>query len=844
MGKQSQKEATARIRINKLLEESGWRFFDDENGHANIVLEIGTKLTKKRLDEFGNDFEKTANGYLDFLLVDNRQKPLVVLEAKREGKNPLDAKEQARAYAESKRCRFVILSNGRLHYLWDIEQGNPYVISRFPSPETIGVTETAKKDVAALVGEKVGDDYVVLTQMPDYATNAGYRDEKTRPVFIAENNLRFLRPYQIRAIEKLQEQAKKGNERFLFEMATGTGKTLVAAALIKLFLKTGNASKVLFLVDRLELEEQAWKNFTHYLKNDFPYLIIYKEKRNDWQQAEIVVSTVQSLLSDNKYQHLFSPLDFDFIISDEAHRSINGNARALFEYFHGWKLGLTATPKDYLKFVERDRYQRIEPKELERRILLDTYRTFGCPDGNPTYSYSLLDGVKDKYLVNPIVHDTRTEITTELLSEKGYATMVDDGNGGKVEKLFKHRDFEKKFFSDPTNGMLCATFLKHAQRDPLSGEIGKTLVFCVSQAHASKITQLLNEMIDRLYPGKYNSDFAVQVTSNVTDAKQFTINFANNNLLGHTRFIDGYKSSRARVCITVGMMTTGYDCEDILNVVLMRPIFSPSDFIQIKGRGTRTYTFSYKDPFSKKTTEKKKESFYLFDFFASFEYFEEKYDYKQLRKLPPEPTGTGEPGSGEKPTPSGLFENFNFDPLAQMVSTPIGEFGMKVDRMMFGRFEEQMKELIFGRKELPADNIEAIEEYLRVNFFDNPESKITLAGLRDSLGLDRTPTIREIVEKILGSLDRFKSRNELLDEEFFKYITVSKVGDTDLSALRNLFAAYITDAEIRRIIDEGDFTRLVNNPKLTMTELQKIEKDIRRSTIDYIKTYLPQSLVA
>lgn len=840
MGQKNQKEATARIRINKLLEESGWRFFDDENGRANIFLEIGTKLTKKKLDEFGNDFEKTANGYLDFLLVDDRQRPLVVLEAKREGKNPLDAKEQAREYAESKGCRFIILSNGRIHYFWDLEQGNPYVISRFPSPETIGFTEAAKKDVAALVNEPVGADYVVLTQMPDYATNAGYRDEKTRDAFNTENKLKFLRPYQRKAIERLQEQAKKGNERFLFEMATGTGKTLVAAAAIKLFLKTGNARRVLFLVDRLELEDQAYKNFMRYLKNDFQ-CVIYKDKRDDWQKAEIVVSTVQSLLFNNKYQHLFSPLDFDFIISDEAHRSINGTARALFDYFNAWKLGLTATPKDYLKFVERDRYKRLDAKELERRILLDTYRTFGCPDGNPTYSYSLLDGVKDKYLVNPIVHDTRTDITTELLSEKGYATMVDDGNGGKVEKFFKHRDFEKKFFSDPTNGMLCATFLKHAQRDPLSGEIGKTIVFCVSQEHASKITQLLNEMIDRLYPGKYNSDFAVQVTSNVQDSQQFTINFANNNLRGHTRFIDGYKSSRARVCVTVGMMTTGYDCEDLLNVVLMRPIFSPSDFIQIKGRGTRTYTFSYQDPFSKKATEKKKEAFYLFDFFATFEYFEEKYDYKQLRKLPPEKVGGG--GGGE-PTPRTSFENFNFDPLAQMVSTSIGEFGMKIDRMMFGRFEEQMKELIFGRKELAADNIEAIEEYLRVNFFDNPDSKITLEGLRDSLGLDRTPTIREIVEKIIGSIDRFKSRNELLDEEFFKYLSVSKVGDTDLSALHNLFAAYITDAEIRTIIDEGEFTKLVNNPKLTMSELSRIDIDIRQSTIDYIKTYLPQSLVA
>jgi type I restriction enzyme R subunit len=98
-------------------------------------------------------------------------------------------------------------------------------------------------------------------------------------------------------------------------------------------------------------------------------------------------------------------------------------------------------------------------------------------------------------------------------------------------------------------------------------------------------------MADRCWPGKYQSDFAVQVTSQIPDAQQYTINFTNNNLLGSANFIDAYKTSKARVCVTVGMMTTGYDCPDILNLGLMRPIFSPTDFIQIKGRGTRKHDF-------------------------------------------------------------------------------------------------------------------------------------------------------------------------------------------------------------------------------------------------------------
>ena len=90
------KEAKARIKINKLLEESGWGFFDDEKGQANIQLENNIKITEKCLDEFGEDFEKTTDGYIDFLLLDEKGFPLVVLEAKREEKNTIVGKAQSR----------------------------------------------------------------------------------------------------------------------------------------------------------------------------------------------------------------------------------------------------------------------------------------------------------------------------------------------------------------------------------------------------------------------------------------------------------------------------------------------------------------------------------------------------------------------------------------------------------------------------------------------------------------------------------------------------------------------------------------------------------------------------
>lgn len=109
------KEATARIKINRLLEAAGWRFFADGNDAANIQLEPSITIKSTDLDAFGENFEKTSKGFIDFLLLDGRGFPFIVLEAKSEDKNPLVGKEQARKYARSQNCRFVILSNGNRH---------------------------------------------------------------------------------------------------------------------------------------------------------------------------------------------------------------------------------------------------------------------------------------------------------------------------------------------------------------------------------------------------------------------------------------------------------------------------------------------------------------------------------------------------------------------------------------------------------------------------------------------------------------------------------------------------------------------------------------------------------
>ncbi|MHB1291852.1 MAG: DEAD/DEAH box helicase family protein [Sulfuricella sp.] len=727
-----------------------------------------------------------------------------------------------------------------------MQHGNPHLITRFPGPDSIKGYHRFQPNPQKLITELVGKDYITLTQMPGYANEASWKNDAERPAFIGKNRLRFMRDYQKRAVQSIQDAVAEGKSRFLFEMATGTGKTLTAAAVIKLFLRTGNARRVLFLVDRLELEDQANKAFTLLLKNDYTS-VIYKERRDEWRKAEIVVTTVQSLLFNDKYKRLFSPTDFDLVISDEAHRSIGGNARAVFEYFVGYKLGLTATPRDYLKKFDTSKPSTRDPREQERRLLLDTYRTFGCESGQPTYRYSLLDGVREGFLVNPVVVDARTDITTQLLSDKGYAVAAPSPESEASEETFFQKDFEKKFFSDATNRLFCDTFLKNALRDPVSREIGKSIIFAVSQNHATKLAQILNELADVIWPGKYQSDFAVQVTSLISDAQQYTINFTNNNLLGSTNFLDSYKTSKARVCVTVGMMTTGYDCPDILNLGLMRPIFSPSDFVQIKGRGTRKHSFLeqlFDKALKEQIGKQDKTQFKLFDFFANCEYFEEKFNYDEVLRLPRPGTGEGQDTGGGTIGPSGEYIYGGADAVASFAEEPVGAQGMKIDRMFFEGFENTVKADPILQGQVENEQWDQAIDYINTQLFDKPAEFYTLDKLRRAAGVDRRLTLREILEKIFGLIPYFKAKDELLDDEFQKFLLDASTEDIEkqadkIVAMKYYFKAYATDGRLRDIIDKKRLTDLNVNPTFGMTDFKAVPKEWRDKIPEYVKDYVP-----
>jgi type I restriction enzyme R subunit len=853
----SKKEAAARLKINKMLEESGWRLLDEDNARANVDVE--TRLNPgKKIDPstMGDDFNEAQGGFIDYLLLDDNQKPVAVLEAKREGKSPLDGKEQARDYANRTHVRYVILSNGNVHYLWDMIEGNPEPVLKLPTPESLTESKRYQPNPAALSEEHVDDTYIAHSQIPDFDKSPLYQaGGETKEKYIRDNKLKIMRKYQVGALHAIQDAAKQGKKRYLLEMATGTGKTLTCAAIIKLFLKTGNAKRILFLVDRIELEKQAQEAFENSLGSDFT-VYTYKDHKDNWGTADIVVSTVQSLQSNDKYKKEFSPTDFELVISDEAHRSIGGNARAVFEYFVGYRVGLTATPKDYLKNVTDDDQNTL--KDFERRQLLDTYTTFGCESGKPTFSYSLLDGVNDPdgpYLVNPIIIDARTDITTKLLSEKGYAVHKVIDEETEVDAIFGARDFERKFVNEKTNEVLAQTFLDNADVDPISHEIGKSIIFAVSQSHAAKIANILNKLAMERWPGKYQSDFAVQITSNVTDAQDYTTKFSNNNLRGKTNWLDNYDSSRTRVVITVGMMTTGYDCSDLLNVAFMRPVFSPSDFIQMKGRGTRLHNFRYIDySDDENLVTAQKNNFKLIDFFAVCEYFDKTFKYDEVLVMPKKiegattgyaPTIIDTPGQVGEPGNSYArgVDLDELDKLKNQTTTIVDGQGMRIDREMFRKFKEELQSDEEFTYLYDTNRDEALD-YLKNKVFDKPNHFMNLEKIRSFFKLDRKLSLGEALDIVMDQIDQPKSKAEIIHDKFndaviTKELTDKLTDDNIFHLAYRLFDAYISSPAIQKAIDDQTYGNLDHTNQLSLEEyIQLHHAGVAEPLVSYINDYI------
>lgn len=273
----AQNEAFSRVLIDKALEFSGWNLLDPHQ----VRFEVSDRT-----------------GRSDYVL-NGKRAPLCVLEAKREDEDPYDHKEQARSYAENLNAPFIILSNGRIHYLWNYTRADQdaYRIERLPSQEDLERLRLKNlQPPRPLTSEIIGPDYLKRFK-PDIT----------------------VRRYQIKALDVVASLFDKERKRsFLLEMATGTGKTLLCAALIRRFLNTGNAERVLFIVDRIELAKQTLEDFAIHLAEFKP--VLYKTARRNPGEllgSSVVVATLQSLMVDRRYREEFTPFAFDFVVSRE-----------------------------------------------------------------------------------------------------------------------------------------------------------------------------------------------------------------------------------------------------------------------------------------------------------------------------------------------------------------------------------------------------------------------------------------------------------------------------------------------------------------------------------------------
>jgi type I restriction enzyme R subunit len=218
-------EAQARITINRMLEEAGWRFLPDGTGNReNVILEhrLSGRTFSPNAD-LGQDFERAPKGFVDYVLLNTDGRAVAVVEAKRESIDPLTAKEQARAYAENLNVSHIFLSNGLVHWYWNLCQGNPVKVLRFLPLEELGKASEWRPDPGRLASAKIDENYIAVSQDSAWLTYSA-SDRETVKV---NKKIRLLRDYQLDAIRALQNAAAGRKDRFLFEMATGTGKDIV-----------------------------------------------------------------------------------------------------------------------------------------------------------------------------------------------------------------------------------------------------------------------------------------------------------------------------------------------------------------------------------------------------------------------------------------------------------------------------------------------------------------------------------------------------------------------------------------------------------------------------------------
>ena len=544
-------EITRKLYIDLLLKEAGW----DANGHNVSEYEVMGMPT--------GDGKNNGVGYADYVLWGDDGKPLAVVEAKRTSRDARVGQNQAKLYADCLEQmhgqRPVIFNtNGFESWIWDDTQYAPRRVHGF-----------YKKDELQLLIQRRSSK----TSLQQAPIDSAIAD----------------RYYQIEAIRSVGRLLESKGRESLLVMATGSGKTRTAAALVDVLSKCNWVKRVLFLADRNALIYQGKNAFTNNLPN-LPNVDLTKEK--DQLHARVVFSTYQTMINqiDKEYednQRHFGVAHFDLIIFDEIHRSVYNRYKAIFEYFDGYKVGLTATPKS-----EGDR---------------DTYLLFGMQPGNPTYAYELEQAVTDKYLVPPKgisvpVKFQREGIKYDQLTEEEkikYEELFADPLTGEFPDEINSTALNNWLFNTDTVDKVLGYLMQNGVKVAGGDRLGKTIIFARSHKHA----MFIKERFDVQYK-EYKGDFC-KVIDNYEEYAYDILK----------RFTE--KESGPHIAISVDMLDTGIDVPEVVNLVFFKPLRSRSKFWQMIGRGTRLCKDLYA-PGVDKT------HFIIFDFCENFEFFGKK----------------------------------------------------------------------------------------------------------------------------------------------------------------------------------------------------------------------------
>ncbi|QUS36367.1 DEAD/DEAH box helicase family protein [Falsirhodobacter algicola] len=535
-----------------------------------LLTEAGWPLDQPRDREFRVTGMPNAagEGFIDYVLWGDDGKPLALVEAKRTKTNALAGQQQAKLYADCLETMFgrrpvIFCSNGYEHWIWDDAMYPPRGIAGF-----------LKKDELVLLHQRRSTRKVLDTVEVDES--------------IVE---RF---YQHRAIRRVGDAFESKQRHALLVMATGSGKTRTVIALIDQLLRANWVKRVLFLADRVALVKQAHGAFKAHLPSapSANLLQSHDPTQNNHTTARVCLSTyptMMGLIDEMKGgEKRFGPGHFDLIVIDEAHRSVYRKYRAIFEYFDGLLVGLTATPRD----------------EIDR----DTYSLFQLERGVPTDSYDLEDAVDDGYLVPPKgisvpLKFQREGITYDRLSdeEKDAWDALEWSDEGDPPDHVDANDLNKWLFNIDTVDKVLKHLMTNGIKVAGGDRLGKTIIFAKNSAHARFIV----ERFDINYPHLKGS-FASLIDYSVSYAQSLIDDFSEPEKGPH-------------IAVSVDMLDTGIDVPDVVNLVFFKIVRSRTKFWQMVGRGTRLRRNLF-------GPSEDKHEFLIFDYCQNLEFFGENPD--------------------------------------------------------------------------------------------------------------------------------------------------------------------------------------------------------------------------